>query len=59
MSIDVKQIGERVEKESPVIQQIRTEMHKIIVGQDELIDGLILALLCSNHAECSTSNSLS
>ncbi len=49
MAVDVKQIGERVEKESPVIQQIRTEMHKIIVGQDELIDGLILALLCNNH----------
>ena len=49
MAVDVKQIGERVEKESPVIQQIRTEMHKIIVGQDELIDGLVLALLCNNH----------
>ncbi len=49
MAVDVKQIGERVEKESPVIQQIRSEMHKIIVGQDELIDGLILALLCNNH----------
>jgi len=49
MSIDVKQIGERVEKESPVIHQIRTEMHKVIAGQDALIDGLILALLCSNH----------
>ena len=49
MTVDVKQIGERVEKESPIIQQIRTEMHKIIVGQDELIDGLILALLCNNH----------
>ena len=49
MAIDVKQIGELVQKESPVIQQIRTEMHKIIVGQDELIDGLILALLCNNH----------
>lgn len=49
MTVDVKQIGERVEKESPIIQQIRIEMHKIIVGQDELIDGLILALLCNNH----------
>jgi len=49
MTVDVKQIGERVEKEGPVIHQIRMEMHKIIVGQDELIDGLILALLCNNH----------
>jgi MoxR-like ATPase len=49
MTVDVKRIGERVEKESPFIQRIRTEMHRIIVGQDALIDGLILALMCNNH----------
>lgn len=49
MSVDVKQISEQVEKESSVINQIRTEIHKVIVGQEDLIDGLILALLCNNH----------
>ena len=49
MAVDVKQIGERVEKESIVINQIRSEIHKVIVGQDKLIDGLLLALLCNNH----------
>jgi len=49
MTVDVKQIGEQVEKESSVINQIRTEIHKVIVGQEELIDGLITALLCNNH----------
>jgi len=49
MTVDVKQISEQVEKESSVIDQIRTEVHKVIVGQEELIDGLILALLCNNH----------
>jgi len=49
MSVDVKQISEQVEKESSVIKQIRSEIHKVIVGQDDLIDGLILALLCNNH----------
>jgi MoxR-like ATPase len=49
MSVDVKQISERVEKESAVINRIRTEIHKVIVGQEQLIDGLILALLCNNH----------
>ena len=49
MTVDVKQINEQVEKESSVINQIRTEVHKVIVGQEELIDGLILALLCNNH----------
>jgi len=49
MTVDVKQIGERVEKESAVISRIRTEIHKVIVGQESLIDGLLLALLCNNH----------
>jgi len=49
MAVDVKQIGERVAKESVLINQIRSEMHKVIVGQEKLIDGLLLALLCNNH----------
>jgi len=49
MAVDVKQIGERVEKESTVINQVRAEIHKVIVGQEKLIDGLLLALLCNNH----------
>ncbi len=49
MTVDVKQISEQVEKESSVINQIRIGVHKVIVGQEELIDGLILALLCNSH----------
>jgi MoxR-like ATPase len=49
MAVDVKQISEKVKKESSVIKRIRDEMHKVIVGQNDLIDGLILALLCNNH----------
>ncbi len=49
MAVDVKQIGERVASESSVINRIRAEMHKVIVGQEKLIDGLLLALLCNNH----------
>ncbi|MBW1893825.1 MAG: MoxR family ATPase [Deltaproteobacteria bacterium] len=49
MPVDVKQIGEQVANESPVINRIRTEIHKVIVGQEKLIDGLLIALLCNNH----------
>jgi MoxR-like ATPase len=49
MSLDVKQIGEKVQKESQVIDRIRAEMHKVIVGQEVLVDRLIMALLCNNH----------
>jgi hypothetical protein len=41
MAVDVKQIGAQVEKESVLINQIRSEIHKVIVGQEQLIDGLL------------------
>jgi len=49
MTIDVKQIGERVERESEVLARIRTEAHKVIVGQEALLDRLLMALLCNQH----------
>ncbi len=49
MAVDVKQIGDRVARESELIARIRTEIHKVIVGQETLIDRLLLALLCNNH----------
>ncbi|UCD85712.1 MAG: AAA family ATPase [Deltaproteobacteria bacterium] len=49
MTVDVKQIGERVERESALLEQIRVEIGKVIIGQEYLIDRLLLALLCNNH----------
>jgi MoxR-like ATPase len=49
MAVDVKQIGERVAKESDILNRIRVEIHKVIVGQECLIDRLLMALLCNHH----------
>ena len=49
MAVDVKQIGDRVEQESAVINRIRTEIHRVIVGQEDLIDRLMMALFCNQH----------
>ncbi len=49
MEVDVKELGERVERESEVLSRIRAEIRKVIVGQGYLIDRLLLALLCNNH----------
>ena len=49
MAVDVKQIGERVEQESATIQRIKTEIRQIIVGQERLIDRLLMALFCNQH----------
>ena len=49
MSIEIKQIREKIEKEIPLIRQIQSEMSKVIVGQTQLIDRLLIALLCNQH----------
>jgi len=49
MAIDVKQIGEKVAAESRSIGEVRDALHRVIVGQDALINRLIMALLCNQH----------
>ena len=49
MSVDVIQLREIVEKELVFLNRIREEIGKVIVGQTELIDRLLIALLCNNH----------
>ena len=46
---DVREIGRHVEAEASVLNGIREEIGRVIVGQHGLVDGLILALLCNNH----------
>ncbi len=47
---DVRAIGRRVEREAAVLAAVRREIGRVIVGQEGLLDGLLLALLCNNHA---------
>lgn len=49
MALDVKQIGEKVEKESALLTQIRGEIEKVIIGQKYMIERLLVGLLCNNH----------
>ena len=49
MAINVRQINERVAAELNAISRIRQEAHKVIVGQEALLDRLLMALLCNQH----------
>jgi MoxR-like ATPase len=49
MTVDVKRIGEQVQEESRTLQQLRSEVENVIVGQRELIDRLLVGLLCNGH----------
>ena len=41
MTVDVREIGAQVEKESGLLYQIRSELGKVIVGQATLVDRLM------------------
>ena len=47
--MDIKEITHRVEKESLTIRQIKAEIEKIIVGQTELLNHMLIGLLCEGH----------
>jgi len=49
MAVDVKQIGEKVDRQSETLSRIRREVTKVIIGQDYLVDRLLVGLLCNNH----------
>ncbi len=49
MAVDVKVIAAKVEQESAALSRLREEIRKVLVGQDYLVERLVLALLANNH----------
>jgi len=46
---NIEKIRESIEKESQYINDIKDAIHKIIVGQDDLVEKLIMAILADGH----------
>jgi MoxR-like ATPase len=49
MPVDVKQIGEKAAQQGALLERIRSQIGAVIVGQQALIDRLLVALLCNQH----------
>ena len=47
--INIKELNERIERESLFVDTLRTEMGKGIVGQQHLVDTLLIGLLSNGH----------
>ncbi len=47
--MDIQEITRRVEKESLVLRQIMAGIQKVIVGQRNLIERMLIGLLCDGH----------
>lgn len=47
--INIKELNERIERESVFVDTLRNEMGKVIVGQSHLVDTLLIGLLSNGH----------
>ncbi|MFO1050854.1 MAG: MoxR family ATPase [Planctomycetota bacterium] len=49
MSVDVAGIKDRVAEQSALVDRIRSEVHKVVVGQEHLVSRMLIAMLCRGH----------
>ena len=47
--INIKELNERIERESVFVDTLNMEMSKVIVGQKHLVDTLLIGLLANDH----------
>jgi len=48
-TVDIRELNERIKKESEIVDLISMEMNKVIVGQQHLIESLMIGLLSRGH----------
>ena len=48
-TVDIRELNERIEKESAFVDILNMEMRKVIIGQNHLIEGLLIGLLSNGH----------
>ncbi|MCK3685222.1 MoxR family ATPase [Maribellus sp. YY47] len=48
-AVDIKELNERIQKESSFVDMVTMEMNKVIVGQKHLVESLMIGLLSNGH----------
>ena len=48
-TVNVKELNERIQRESAFVDLITMEMNKVIVGQKQLVENLMIGLLANGH----------
>ena len=49
VNIDIKELNERIHKESAFIDLLMLEMNKVIIGQKHMTERLLIGLLSNGH----------
>jgi len=48
-TVNIKELNEKIQKESAFVDMITMEMNKVIVGQKHLVENLMIGLLANGH----------
>ena len=48
-SVNIKELNDRIQKESAFVDILSMEMGKVIVGQKHLVENLMIAMLAGGH----------
>ena len=48
-SVDIRELNERIQRESSFVDLINIEMNKVIIGQKHLVESLMIGLLSNGH----------
>ena len=47
--VDIKEINERIQRESAFVDMLTVEMDKVIIGQKSMVERLLIGLLSNGH----------
>jgi len=48
-TVDIKELNERIQRESSFVDMVTMEMGKVIIGQKHLVESLLIGLLSNGH----------
>ena len=48
-SINIKELNDRIQKESSFVDLLTAQMNRVIVGQKQLVENLLIGLLANGH----------
>ncbi len=48
-AVDIKELNERIQRESSFVDMVTMEMGKVIIGQKHLVESLLIGLLSNGH----------
>ncbi|MBN2612259.1 MAG: AAA family ATPase [Bacteroidales bacterium] len=49
IAVNIKELNEKIQKESSFVDMVTLEMKKVIIGQKHLVDSLLIGLLSDGH----------